>query len=139
MALGTAPQARILSVRVLDDDGTGTYADVIEGIQYIVANAAQFNVRVLNVSLSAEATVPYFVDPLNRAAEAAWHAGIVVVAAAGNTGPGASTITVPGNDPYVITVGAVDTQQTPDDWSDDVVPEWSASGPTLDGFVKPDV
>ena len=78
-------------------------------------------------------------DPLNRAAEAAWAAGIVVVAAAGNQGPGPETITVPGSDPYVITVGAIDGQRTPGYWGDDVVPAWSSTGPTLYGFAKPDV
>ena len=83
--------------------------------------------------------MPYFMDPLNRAVEEAWEAGIVVVAAAGNEGPGAETITVPGNDPYVITVGAVDGRRTPGYWKDDIIPSWSASGPTLDGFLKPDM
>jgi hypothetical protein len=46
---------------------------------------------------------------------------------------------VPGNETYVITVGAVNSNLTPGDWSDDVIPAWSASGPTLDSFVKPDV
>jgi hypothetical protein len=110
--LGIAPNANILSVRVLGDDGFGTYADVIKGIQYVVANKDTLNVRVLNLSLSAQATTPYFVDPLNRAVEEAWAAGIVVVAAAGNEGPEPETITVPGNDPYMITVGAVDSLRT---------------------------
>ncbi|MCJ7818376.1 MAG: S8 family serine peptidase, partial [Syntrophales bacterium] len=62
-----------------------------------------------------------------------------VLAAAGNTGPAAESITVPGNDPYVITVGAVDSNRTPGYWADDILPAWSATGPTLDGFLKPDV
>ena len=103
------------------------------------SNKDAFNIRVMNLSLSAQATTPYFVDPLNRAVEAAWAEGIVVVAAAGNTGPEAETITVPGNDPYVITVGAVDSKRTPGYWADDILPSWSATGPTLDGFAKPDV
>ena len=138
---GIAPEASLLSVRVLDDDGLGTYEDVIQGIQYVVANRAEFKnpIRVLNLSLSAAVTVPYFVDPLNRAVEQAWAAGLVVVAAAGNDGPGAETITVPGNDPYVITVGAVDAQPYTDQWGDDDLPTWSSTGPTRDGFLKPDV
>jgi hypothetical protein len=137
--LGVAPHASILSVRVLGDEGTGSYEDIIQGIQYVVENKKALNIRVLNLSLSAYATTPYFVDPLNRAAEAAWAAGIVVVAASGNEGPAAQTVTVPGNDPYVITVGALDTNRSPGDWSDDILPTWSSTGPTLDGFVKPDV
>ena len=137
--LGIAPDAQILSVRVLNENGMGTYTDIIEGIQFVIENQKQLNVRVMNLSLSATASVPYFVDPLNRAVEAAWANGIVVVAAAGNSGPSAQSITVPGNDPYVITVGALHTNRTPGYWGDDTVPEWSATGPTLDGFIKPDV
>ena len=136
--MGIAPEADILSVRVLGPNG-GTYEDVIEGIQYVVANKDTYNIGVLNVSLSADATVPYFVDPLNRAVEQAWAHGIVVVAAAGNDGPTAGTITVPGNDPYVITAGAVDSQRTPGYWAGDILPTWSGTGPTRDGFIKPDV
>ncbi|MDH3675652.1 MAG: S8 family serine peptidase, partial [Anaerolineae bacterium] len=137
--LGIAPDAEILSVRVLGSNGTGTYADVIEGIQYVVANKYSYNVRVMNLSLSAHVTTPYFVDPINRAVEAAWANGIVVVAAAGNLGGGAESITVPGNDPYVITVGAVGSPRTPGYWGDDYLTDWTATGPTWDGFAKPDV
>ena len=139
VSMGIAPDANILSVRVLDENGAGTYADAIEGLQYVVANKDALNIRIVNMSLSAYASTPYFIDPLNRAVEQAWAAGLVVIAAAGNVGPNATTITVPGNDPYVITVGALNNQRTPGYWSDDVLPTWSATGPTLDGFVKPDV
>jgi serine protease AprX len=69
----------------------------------------------------------------------AWAEGITVVTAAGNTGPGPMTIGVPGNAPYVITVGAVTDTYTPSEWGDDVIASFSSAGPTLDGFVKPDV
>ncbi|NTU62993.1 MAG: S8 family serine peptidase, partial [Chloroflexi bacterium] len=142
VALGIAPGARILAVRVLGPSGTGTYADVIAGIQHVVANKANpayGNIRVMNLSLSALPTTPYFLDPINRAAEKAWQSGIVVLAAAGNAGPSAETITVPGNDPYVITVGAVRSSRTPGYWFDDSLATWSSTGPTADGFAKPDV
>lgn len=139
ITLGIAPAAQIFSFRVLDQDGKGVYEDTIQAIQTIVQLKDEYRIRVINMSLSATATVPYFVDPLNRAVEKAWAAGIVVVAAAGNEGPNAETITVPGNDPYIITVGGLNTNSTPGDWSDDVLPAWSATGPTLDGFAKPDV
>ncbi len=142
-AMGVAPGASVISVRVLDDYGNGTYEDVIQGIQWVVDNRNNPElpapIRILNMSLSGEASAPYFVDPLNRAVEKAWAVGIVVLAAAGNTGPRAESITVPGNDPYVITVGALDNGRTPGYWGDDRVAPWSASGPTRDGFVKPDV
>ncbi len=138
-SMGIAPDANILSVKVLDDSGMGSYTDIVEGIQYVVENKDLYNVRIMNLSLSATPTTPYFADPINRAVEAAWANGIVVLAAAGNTGPGSETITTPGNDPYVITVGSVNNQRTPGYWEDDIVAAYSASGPTLDGFIKPDV
>ncbi len=137
--IGVAPEANILSVRVLGADGSGTYTTVIRGIQYVVQNRAFYNVRVLNLSLSAPADVPYFVDPLNKAVEEAWMNGITVVVAAGNNGNGPGSVSVPGNDPYVITVGAVDTNLTPANYTDDTIPFWSAAGPTADGFIKPDL
>jgi outer membrane protein assembly factor BamB len=137
--LGVAPGAKILSVRVLGDDGIGTYTDTIEGIQFVIETKDTFGIRVLNLSLSGYASTPYFADPLNRAAEAAWASGLVVVVAAGNSGPYAESVTVPGSDPYVITVGAINSRRTAGYWADDEIPSWSASGPTLDGFVKPDV
>ena len=137
--MGIAPDANILSVRVLGEDGFGTYEDVIEGIQYAVTNKDTLGIRILNMSISAYATTPYFVDPMNRAVEAAWANGLVVIAAAGNEGPGSESITVPGNDPYVITVGGLDNNRTPGYWSDDILPSWSATGPTWDSFAKPDV
>ncbi|MDR3578050.1 MAG: S8 family serine peptidase [Anaerolineaceae bacterium] len=137
--MGVAPGASILSVRVLGPDGSGSYSTIIEGIQYVISTQSQFNTRILNLSLSATQTTPYFIDPIDRAVEKAWADGITVVAAAGNSGPGAETISVPGNDPYVITVGAVDGKRTAGYWTDDILPKWSATGPTLDGFLKPDI
>jgi len=137
--LGVAPGANILSIRVLDENGSGTYIDVIEGIQYAVDSKELYNIRVINLSVTAPATGPYFLDPVNQAVAAAWAAGITVVVAAGNDGSHAQTITIPGNSPYVVTVGAINTAETAGDWSDDTMPDFSAAGPTLDGFMKPDV
>jgi serine protease AprX len=94
---------------------------------------------VLNLSLGTGSTQWYKVDPLNYAVERAWRAGIVVVTAASNRGPDARTIAKPGDDPYVITVGAVDDRGTMP-VTDDVVPDFSARGPTAaDGVPEPDV
>ena len=139
VSLGVAPGASVLSVRVLDDEGQGSYETVIKGIQFVVKQQARYDVRVMNLSISALPSVPYFVDPLNRAVEKAWLKGITVVVAAGNDGPTPGSVTVPGNDPYVLTVGALDEKRTPGYWADDELPTWSAAGPTGDGFVKPDL
>jgi serine protease AprX len=136
---GVAPGVNLLPVRVLNRYGYGTYEQVIQGIDWVVANKDVYGVRVMNLSLVALAQSPYWADPLNLAVMQAWAEGIVVVAAAGNGGPSPMTIGVPGNVPYVITVGAFTDAYTPSDWSDDYLAPFSAAGPTLDGFVKPDV
>jgi serine protease AprX len=136
---GVAPGVRLVAVRVLDKYGQGTYEDVIQGIQWVVAHKDRYRIRVMNLSLVSHVQSPYWADPLNQAVMRAWAEGITVVVAAGNEGPGSMTIGVPGNNPYVITVGAFTDNYTPDDWGDDYVAPFSAAGPTLDGFVKPDV
>ncbi len=136
---GVAPGAMIAGVRVLDSDGKGTYEHVIQGIQWAIDYKDQYNIRVINLSLVSLVQSPYWADPLNQAVMAAWANGIVVVAAAGNGGPGPLSIGVPGNNPYAITVGAFTDNNTPLDWNDDYIAPFSAAGPTLDGFVKPDL
>lgn len=137
--LGIAPATKLVAVRVLDENGMGTYADVLRGLNWVVQNKARYNIRVLNMSMYATPVAPYWADPYNLAVMAAWQAGIVVVASAGNGGPAPLSIGVPGNTPYIITVGAFTDNYTPDDFGDDYMPPFSATGPTLDAFVKPDV
>ena len=136
---GVAPGVNLVGVRVLDETGAGTYETVINGIQWVLDHKDEYNIRVLNLSLHSLVQSPYWADPLNQAVMRAWAEGITVVVAAGNGGPGPMTITVPANVPYVITVGAFTDHYTPSDWSDDYITPFSAAGPTLDNFVKPDV
>jgi subtilisin family serine protease len=136
---GIAPYAYLVSVKAFDDHGHGTYADVIRGIDWVVANQDYLGIDVLNLSLSASPQSHYWDDPLNQAVMRAWQAGIVVVASAGNTGPDPMTIGVPGNVPYVITVGAMSDNYTPENETDDSLASFSAAGPTVEGFVKPEV
>ena len=136
---GVAPDSVIIPVQVLGEDGGGSYSQVIAGIQWVIDHKTEYNIRIMNLSLSAPVRSYYWDDPLNQAVMQAWNAGIVVVVAAGNSGPEAMTVGVPGNVPYVITVGALTDAYTPGDWSDDYIPPFSAAGPTFEGFVKPDV
>jgi serine protease AprX len=136
---GVAPGARILDVKVTTNDGHATYSNIIAGLQWIVANKRTYNIRVANLSLGATPVASFVEDPLDAAVEIAWFRGIAVIASAGNNGPTAGTIVVPGNDPYIITVGAVDDNLTPLT-IDDVVPDWTSRGPTpYDNLPKPDV
>jgi serine protease AprX len=137
--IGTAPNATLVSVKVSDDHGNASVIDVIAGLQFVVDHGADYGVRVVNLSLASSLALPYRVDPLDAAVEAAWLGGIVVVAAAGNRGSDPAAVSyAPANDPYVITVGAVDDHGTKDTEDDSLAP-WSSRGITQDGFAKPDL
>ncbi len=137
--LGVAPKSNLVVVRAFDGEGAGRYVDVIQGINWIVANKKKYNVRVLNLSLGAPPQSYYWDDPLNQAVMAAWKAGIVVVVSSGNSGPDPMTVEVPGNVPYVITVGALTDNGTPYNGTDDRLASFSSTGPTFEGFVKPEI
>lgn len=136
---GIAPEANLISIKAADDAGRATVLDIIYGLQFAVDHRAKYNIRVVNLSLQSTTAESYKTDPLDAAVESAYFHGIVVVAAAGNRGsaPGATGY-APGNDPFAITVGAVDDQGTKGA-GDDVVTSWSSTGRTQDGVSKPDV
>jgi serine protease AprX len=136
---GAAPDANIVSVKISDEQGDATVLDAIYGLQFAVDHRAEYNIRVINLSFASEEAQSYTTDPLDAAVEAAWFNGIVVVAAAGNDGNTDDAVGyAPGNDPYVITVGAVDDKATKG-VTDDVITDWSSRGITQDGFAKPEI
>jgi serine protease AprX len=119
----------------------GMTSDIINACQWILDHKAQYNIRVANFSLHSSITAPFWIDPLDRAVEKLWFNGITVVAAAGNYGSasGASGVLFsPGDDPFVITVGAADIGSKANTKDDSVAP-WSAWGSTIDGFEKPEI
>ena len=142
---GSAPGVHFVDVRVLASNGAGYTSDVIAGIDWTIANAQRYGVRIINLSLGHPVAEPSATDPLCRAVARAVQAGLVVVTSAGNNGrtaggdPVLGGITSPGNSPLAITVGALDTVGTVDR-SDDRVTPYSSRGPTkFDFAVKPDV
>ena len=135
--IGVAPDANLIAVKASDEAGNSTVLDVINGIQFVVDHKAEFNIRVLNLSVSSDTPQSYKLDPLNAAVEYAWQKGIVVVAASGNRGAAPDAVKFsPGNDPFVISVGGVDEEGNYGRGSRAV---WSSTGRTQDGFTKPDV
>ena len=138
---GASPGSKIVSIDVMDDKGMAMTRDVIAAADWILANKARYNIRVANFSLHSASPASVFYDPLDRAVERLWFNGVVVVAAAGNYGldgrPSGVTF-APGNDPFVITVGAQDINHSVSTRDDTAAP-WSAFGYTLDGFSKPDL
>ena len=138
---GADPVAPIVSIKVMDANGQANTSDVITACQWILDHQAQYNIRVANFSLHSSYGTNFYRDPLDRAVEKLWFSGVTVVAASGNYGSASGPSGVkysPGNDPFVITVGALDMNGTVTTADDSVAP-WSAYGYTFDGFSKPEV
>lgn len=136
---GEAPGANLVSIKVAGADGTTYLGTLISGLQWAVDNQSVYGIKVLNISLGYQPDKSTVSNPLDQAVEAVWNSGITVVASAGNAGPFNGTILSPGDDPLVITVGALDDMATPSP-ADDEMNDFSSAGPTSpDGWVKPDL
>src|SRR5579864_6263914 len=125
----------------MNDQGEATVADVIKACDWILANKSTYNIRVANFSLHSANRASVLFDPLDQAVEKLWLNGVTVVAASGNyaqNGQASGVNFAPGNDPFVITVGAADIG-TSVGANDDTNAPWSAWGYTPDGFMKPDI
>lgn len=132
--LSAAPDAGIVAVKVMDEDGRGRPSDIVKGLQWVIEQkqSGRFDVDVINMSLGDSPDgYPDENHPVNRMVEQATVAGITVVAAAGNEGPGRRSIGAPAESPYAITVGATGDGKS--------VSEFSSRGPTEAGLSKPDV
>lgn len=138
---GIAPRANLFGLRVSDDAGMSYESDVVSALQWVYDNKSTYNIRVVNLSLNSTVPMSYHQSPLDAAVEILWFNGVVVVASAGNYGSNSSNNPVraaPANDPFIITVGAMDEKGT-SGRTGDVVATFSAFGTTTDGFIKPDV
>ena len=138
---GAAPASKLVSIDVMDDNGMAMTRDVIGAADWILQNKDKYGIRVANFSLHSSQPNSFMYDPLDQAVERLWFNGVVVVVAAGNYGVDGKPSGVPfapGNDPFVITVGADDVDGSVST-NDDLAAPWSAYGYTLDGFAKPDV
>ena len=133
---GIAPDADIIAIKAFNHEDTASTLDIVRGIQWAVDHKARHNIRVLNLSISAPTDLPYYLDPLNIALTNAWSEGLVVVVSAGNEGPAPSSVTSPGNNPWLITVGAADYEED-GGWTK--VAPFSGRGPTATGHIKPDI
>lgn len=136
--VGIAPESNILAIKALNSKGSGNMSDIIEAIEYVIETKDEYNTKILNLSFGSPSSNSYLMDPLCKSVREAKNAGLIVVAAAGNSGPESRTIVSPGISPDVITVGAVDDKRTIDP-SDDEIARFSSRGPTREGLTKPDV
>jgi serine protease AprX len=131
---GVAPGASVLDVRVADEAGETDLVTVLAGLQA----ASDAGADVVNLSMSSGSPLPYQIDPLTVALTNLWRAGTVVVVPTGNDGPSKGSVTSPGSDPTLLTVGALDERSNADR-SDDVVPDFSGRGPAPQGVAKPEL
>jgi len=140
--VGIAPQVNLISLKISDEKGQAYESDTVAALQWVLANKATYNIRVINLSINSTVEQSYHTSPLDAAAEILWFNGVVVVASAGNAiahGVYYNTVNAaPANDPFILTVGASNELFTADP-TDDVIAAFSAYGVTLDGFAKPDI
>lgn len=134
--IGVAPLANIINVKVSNDNGSAMMSGIVQGLQWVLDNKSTYNIRVVNLSLNSAVAESYHTSPLDAAVEILWFNGIVVVVSGGNNGTG--VIYPPANDPFVITVGAVDDKGT-GTIDDDTLANFSAYGNIENGSVKPDL
>ena len=127
-----APGAGIVSAKVLDYHGNGMREQVLSSVYWILKNKNRYHIKILNVSVGAVNSLEEKNAVLAECMEHAWDAGLVVVVAAGNMGPHAGSVTVPGTNKKVITVGAFD---------DCIFPGgcYSGRGPTQECICKPEI
>jgi serine protease AprX len=135
---GVAPDAKLVSLRVLDQNGKGAMHAVLAAFDWLLRNRISQHIKVLNLSFGAPQRASYHRELLAGVVESVWFAGVTVVAAAGNDGPQPGTVAMPGADPFVITVGSLADQGTLAT-ADDRESLFSSRGPTRDGFAKPDL
>lgn len=135
---GVLPSARIVSLRVLNEQGLGRVSGALRAFDWLLKNRFTYGVRVVNLSWGAPQATSYHRDVLAAASEALWFSGLAVVAAAGNRGPSRGALDTPGADPFVITAGSL-LQEDALPASDDRESIWSSRGPGVDGNAKPDV
>ena len=126
---GVAPEARFVDVKVFRGPNQTNSDIVLRGLEWVLDNRARLDIRVASMSLGGRPSDGQ--DALSRAVNVAVDKGLIIVAAAGNAGPGAKTVASPGAAEKAITVGAVDKQKR--------IASYSSRGPTLDGRVKPDL
>ena len=136
---GMAPGAHLIPVKVLDWRGSGTVDQVLAGVEYLLEQQKSLGIRVVNISMGAFDEEGMDEDTtLVRGVERLWDAGMVVLAAAGNNGPGPRTIATPGISRKLITVGCSDDdKETQVDGNR--LRYYSGRGPTRACVCKPDL
>lgn len=134
---GLAPMSKIVMLKAFNSVGEGSFSDILSCIDWVIENREKLGIRILCLPFGAQSIVPSSIDPLCVAARAAWDAGIIVVAAAGNKGPSQGSLTTPGIEPSIITVGCCEsTGRDIKSWR---IPDFSGRGWRRGTMVKPEL
>ena len=130
---GIIPNANIVMIKALDNNGETNSQTIIKAMQYIYNIRKKYNIKVVCMSFGADYSGAN--DPLQKGALALWNSGLVVVAAAGNSGPDVCSIKSPGTSSRIITVGGLDDGRNDGQIK---VADFSSRGP-VDSKFKPDI
>ena len=128
---GAAPGCSIAALKVLDRFGNGSREDVMRAFRWIMEFGSIYHIRIVNISVGTTSRDHKEQTDLLEGVEKLWDLGFVVVAAAGNQGPGAGTVTAPGSSRKIITVGSSDMLNGRK--------AVSGRGPTFECICKPDL
>ena len=131
--VGVAPHANLVGVKVLSGGGSGSYAQVMAGMEWTVEKRHEFNIRAASMSLGGPAVSEWTTseqESVNRMANEMMRAGVAIFIAAGNSAFSAQ-IGTPGSAEDAITVGALD--------KDTSIAVYSSQGPTEEGRIKPNL
>lgn len=129
---GIDSSCNVIGIKALDKSGETSSVKILQAMQWVLDNKEKYNIKVVCMSFGSQITDSQ--DPLVYGAEVLWDNGIVVVSAAGNSGPESETIMSPGASRKIITVGSFEV----DDNGYIRVSDFSSRGPAF-GFYKPDM
>jgi len=127
---GVAPGAKLVVIKVMDLEGACYLSDALNALDWCLENKERYGIRVVSFSVGGESPSDG-TSLLDEACDKMVENGLVMCVAAGNSGPAASSIVIPGDAENVITVGAVDRSGN--------IFELSSRGPTAKGDTKPDL
>lgn len=130
---GIIPNANIVMIKALDSNGETNSQTILDAMQYIYDVRKKYNIKVVCMSFGADYSGNN--DPLQHGALALWNSGLVVVAAAGNSGPEHNSIKSPGTGSRIITVGGLDDGRNDGQIK---IADFSSRGP-VDSRFKPDI
>ncbi len=137
--MGFAPKANIYSLKALDSKGEAFSNKILNAMQWVYENHKKYKIKVVCMSFGSE---PLGLnDPIMNGAEELWKSGIIVVAAAGNSGPEFQSIKSPGVSKRLITVGGMDDNRLDDNNFSSTffeIADFSSRGPSFKSF-KPDL